>query len=375
MQKCLRLKFKKNMPLKKVLKPEEIERRNKLKQEKPLVYEKIQKFEKMIKSGKSVAIVRVEHSYQCNFSCEHCCITELRQPGVAPAMMDPVNIKNLADQADAYGLARWVITGGEPLIFSNLEEIVKAIGPERFYISSDTNGWFLDDEKARYLKKIGIDKVQISIDGAFAKVHDGFRRKAGSHERTMKAIDAAKNAGLAVIVQTVATSQRLRSKEFRDFLKLINDKGVSVYVSFGKPVGAWKGEFGSLITKADLKYMKRLEKKYKVFTHLTSSYGIKGSCIAGCGMVSITAGGEVTPCPYMHISMGNVLKEPFEDIMQRTMNNRHFGGRVNVCMMAESDENGGPGEFLKKYIVGRVYPEEKLPVSHVKVFTEEDYVK
>jgi len=357
------------------IKPEEKEKRNKLKLEKPLVYEKIQKFGDMVKNGKSIAIVRVEHSYQCNFSCEHCCITELRQPGVEPVMMDLKNIKKLADEADAYGSARWVITGGEPLIFKNLEEIVKAIGSDRFYISSDTNGWFLDDEKAKYLKKIGIDKVQISIDGSCPEVHDKFRRKEGSHERTMKAIDAAQKAGLAVIVQTVAISQRLRSQEFKDFLKLINDKGVAVYVSFGKPVGAWKGEFGALITKDDLVYMKELEKKYNVFTHLTPSYGMKGSCIAGCGMVSITAGGEVTPCPYMHISMGNVLSEPFDKIMERIMNNKHFGGRVDVCMMAEAGKNGGPGKFLKKYIVGKVYPEKKLPVSHTKVFSKEDYVK
>lgn len=362
------------MTKKRILTPEEQKKREGLMALKPRVYEKIQNFEKMVDGGKSVAIVRVEHSYQCNFSCEHCCITELRQPGIKPAMMDPENIKNLADQADAYGLARWVITGGEPLIFENLDEMVKAIGPERFYISSDTNGWFLDDEKAKHLKEIGIDKVQISIDGVSPAVHDEFRRKIGSHERAMRAIDAAKNAGLAVIVQTVATSQRLRSKEFKDFLKLINSKGVEVYVSFGKPVGAWKGEFGGLITKADLEYIKELEKKYKVFTHLTPSYGNEGSCIAGCGMVSITAGGEVTPCPYMHISMGNVLNEPLETILKRTMSNKHFGGRVNVCMMAEAGENGGPGEFLEKYIVRRVYPEEKMPVSHKKVFTKEDYI-
>jgi MoaA/NifB/PqqE/SkfB family radical SAM enzyme len=357
------------------IKPEEKQKRNKLEKEKPLVYEKIKKFENMVKGGKSIAIVRVEHSYQCNFSCEHCCITELRQPGVKPAMMEIENIKNLADQADAYGLARWVITGGEPLVFENLEEIVNAIGPKRFFIACDTNGWFLDDEKAKYLKKIGVDKVQISIDGSCPEVHDKFRRKEGSHERTMRAIDASLKAGLSVIVQTVAISQRLRSGEFKDFLKLINSKGVGVYISFGKPVGAWKGEFGSLITKADLEYVEELEKKYNVFTHLTPSYGMKGSCIAGCGMVSITAGGEVTPCPYMHISMGNVLDEPLDKILERTMKNKYFGGKVNVCMMAESDENGGCGEFLERYIVGKVYPEEKLPVSYKKVFTREDFSK
>ena len=123
------------------IKPVENQRRNKLKEEKPLVYEKIMKFEEKVARGESIAIIRVEHSYICNFNCEHCCITELRQPGVKEEMLDPKNVKRLADEADAYGLARWVITGGEPLVMKNLDEIVAAIGPERFYISSDSNGW------------------------------------------------------------------------------------------------------------------------------------------------------------------------------------------------------------------------------------------
>lgn len=362
------------MKKKGVLTSEELKRRERLKAVKPRVFEKIEMMGKMREEGKSTAIMRVEHGYMCNLNCVHCCITELRQPGVKPVMMEPENVKRLADQADTYGLTRWVITGGEPTIFENLDEIVKAIGPDRFYISSDTNGFLFDDKEAEHFKIIGIDKVQISIDGASAEEHDAFRRRKGSHERAMRAIDAAKKADLAVIVQTVATSQRLRSEEFKEFLSLINGKDVGVYVSFGKPVGAWKGNFEGLITMADLDYMKELERKYNVFTHLTPSYGNKGSCIAGLGMVSVTAGGELTPCPYMHISMGNVMKEPLKVILSRTMRVKHFGRNVNVCVMAEAGKNGGPGKFLEKYIVGRVYPEEKLPVSHEKVFTKEDYV-
>jgi hypothetical protein len=72
--------------------------------------------------------------------------------------------------------------------------------------------------------------------------------------------------------------------------------------------------------------------------------------------------------------MGNVMKEPLATILERTMRVKHFGGRVNVCMMAEAGEDGGPGKFLEEYIVGRVYPEKKLPVSYEKVFTKEDYI-
>ncbi len=38
------------------------------------------------------------------------------------------------------GLAHLVITGGEPLVFPDFDQIIEAVDPQKFYISSDTNG-------------------------------------------------------------------------------------------------------------------------------------------------------------------------------------------------------------------------------------------
>ena len=68
------------------------------------------------------------------------------------------DIKNISKQADELGLARSVITGGEPLVMRDFDQVVEAIDPDKHYIISDTNGWFLDDKKAKHIKSIGVEK-------------------------------------------------------------------------------------------------------------------------------------------------------------------------------------------------------------------------
>ena len=199
------------------LKLTEIEKRNSLKKEKPYVYEKIMKYDEKVKRGESIAIIRLVYDYTCNFRCVHCCERRVNKQKRRSFTIN--DIRELSRQADGMGLAHFVITGGEPLIFPNFDKIVEAIDPQKFYISSDTNGWFLDEKRAKHLKEIGVDKIQLSIDSLNAKEHDEFRRKLGSYKRDLRAIDAAKKAGLNIIVQTVVWKQRVRSKEFIEFLK------------------------------------------------------------------------------------------------------------------------------------------------------------
>ena len=346
---------------------EESDKRNKLKREKPYVYEKIMKYDEKIKRGESIAILQFQYDYTCNFACQHCCITRLR--GKNPdRYFTPKDVAELARQADEMGLAHIVITGGEPLVFPDFDEIVKAIDPQKFYITSDTNGWNLDEARAQHLKDIGVDKIQLSLDSLSAVTHDEFRRKSGSHERCLKAIDAAQKAGLNIIVQTVVWKERVRSQEFIDFLEFLSGKGVAVFITYAKPVGAWEGKFDSLINRDDMDYIRGLEKKYAVFTHLTPSYGVELGCIAVKRMVSITKYGDVMPCPYIHVSLGNFFEEPLRDIIERGLNIKHFGQFCDTCWVAEDRK------FIDKYLVKKIYG-KPLPVPYNEVFTKEDFIK
>jgi len=346
------------------LKPEETSKRNKLKEEKPYVYEKIMKFDEKMKRGESIAIIQFQYNYTCNFRCQHCSVKRFqgKKDGRTFTMAD---VKELARQADEMGLARFVITGGEPLVFKDFDALVEAIDPQKFYINCDTNGWFLDEKRAKHIKSIGVDRIQLSIDSLDANEHDNFRKAKGSHERAMKAVDVALDAGLGIFIQTVVTKQRLRTDEFIEFVEYFNKKGIGVFVTYAKPVGAWEGKFDVLVDKNDMDYMRKLEKKYNVFTHLTPAYGLDMGCISVKGMISVTQYGDVLPCPYIHISIGNVFEEPLKDIIQRGMNIKYFGEHVNTCLIAEDRD------FIDKYIVNRIY-HKPLPVPCSEVFTDED---
>jgi MoaA/NifB/PqqE/SkfB family radical SAM enzyme len=346
---------------------DEAYKRDKLKKEKPYVYQKILKFDEKIRLGESIAIIQFQYNFVCNFRCVHCSVKRFQGKKQCRSFtLD--DVRNLSRQADELGLARFVITGGEPLFFKDFDALVKAIDPKKFYINCDTNGWFLDEKRARHLKKIGIDRVQLSIDSLDPVEHDKFRRAKGAHARAMKAVDACKKAGLDIFVQTVVTKQRLHSDEFIKFIRYFNKRGIGVFVTYAKPVGAWEGNFDVLVNRKDMDYMRELEQKHKIFTHLTPAYGINLGCIAVKGMFSVTQYGDVLPCPYTHVSIGNVFYEPLKDIIKRGLDIKFFGEYQDTCLIAE-DRN-----FIHNYIEKHVYG-QPLPVPYNKVFTAKDRTK
>lgn len=351
----------------KKLKPEETKRRNKLEQEKPDVYKKILQFDEKLKRGETIAIIQFQYNYTCNFRCQHCSVKGFQGKKDVRQLTIP-DVQDLFLQADEMGLARVTITGGEPLVFKDFDELVAAIDPQKFYINCDTNGWFLDAEKARHMKSIGVDRVQLSLDSFNADEHDSFRNAKGAYGRALKAVDVALEAGLAIFIQTVVTKQRLYSREFIQFVEYFNKMGIGVFVTYAKPVGAWEGNFDVLVDKQGMNYMRQLEKKYHLFTHLTPGYGLNMGCIAVKGMFSVTQYGDVLPCPYIHTSIGNIFERRLADIIETGFNIKYFGEYENTCLIAE-DRN-----FIKNIVAEKIYG-KSLPVPWHKVFSDKDKTK
>ncbi len=352
---------------------EENKRRDWLKYHKPHVYNKVIKFNEKLARGEGVPIIQFQYNYECNFKCEHCCIEkfqmsrkEERESGRRYFKIE--DVKELSRQADEMGLSTIVITGGEPLIFKDFDDLVKAIDPEKFWIVSDTNGWHLDDERARHLKEIGVDKIQLSLDGVDATTHDHFRRQTGSWERCIKAIEACRKADLHVILSTVVWKGRAKSKEFHDFLELAKKLGVGTYVTYAKPVGAYEGRYDQMLTPEDEDYITDLEKKYDVFTHMTPSYGMDIGCIAVKRILPITRYGDVLPCPYTAVSLGNFFEESLQDIVNRGLNLKWFDPKSKMPCVCGVDRT-----FIDQVVVP-TYGDVQVPVRYTEIFTAEDFV-
>jgi MoaA/NifB/PqqE/SkfB family radical SAM enzyme len=81
-----------------------------------------------------------------------------------------------------------LLTGGEPTLRRDILEISRAIKQHGFRLEIDSNG-AIRPELFRELVRIGVDSIQISVDGT-QKVHDQIRGVPGSFRRALSAIEA-----------------------------------------------------------------------------------------------------------------------------------------------------------------------------------------
>ena len=321
-------------------------KRNELMLRKPYVAKKLAKINEMEENGEISPIIRLEKSYLCNFQCSHCSAEYYMDRHTDKVLkvqdkrekIDLNDIRNLSKQADELGLARFVITGGEPLVMKDFDAVVEAIDPEKHYIITDTNGWFLDLDRAKHIKSIGVEKVQLSLDSFIEKEHDDFRNRPGSYKRVMRAIDASLDAGLNLILSTVLVKGRGKTKEFEDLCKFSTEKGIGLYVSYAKPTGSCTDHPEFVIDKEDADIVRELEKKYNVFTHMTPSYGSFKGCITVKGIITVTSTAEITPCPYIDLSLGNLKQNSLKEILNRGMKNPWLGPYRPDCLIGEDQQ-------------------------------------
>jgi MoaA/NifB/PqqE/SkfB family radical SAM enzyme len=335
------------------LTPRELDKRLALSRKKPLVYKKVLKYSDKLQNGESVAIVQLQWDYICNFNCQHCSIVPFKK--VDRRKLSLEEVKDLANQIDALGLGHIDITGGEPTVFKDLDNLLEAIDPKRFYIQCDSNGFLFDFNTASHWKQIGIDKVHLSIDSLDPQVHDTLRNKQGSWQRVVDAIGYANMAGLDCHVCTVVDKNRIRSQELKDFIQFINDKGAPVSMMFAKPIGAWQGRSDLLLSQEDVDYARSLENKYWVFNHLTKSFGNDVGCIAVKRMVSINRFGDVMPAPCMQLKIGNIFETPLKDIIEKGM--KVFKHKEFKCISSQS------GDFINRYLEKTKDRELPIPIE------------
>ena len=313
----------------------------------PRVHEKIQRYHREMLSGYISPILRLKINRSlCNFHCAHCCEEpymsrdlKKRTGSIDPRpQMNLEDYRRLSDEADEYGIFRFVLTGGEALLDKNLDQLIEALDPKKHLVILDTNGWTFDENKAKWFADLGGYKAQISLDSFIEAEHDAFRRKKGSYKRVMRALKAAKDTGLELLISTCIVRDRVFSQEFEDLCEYSKAEDIPLYVTLAKPVGTAREQDDWVCTKRDVDQLKLLEAKYNVFTHMSPSYGQPGRCITVKGINTVNHDGELVPCPYMDLSIGNIVKEPLADVLDRGMRNKWLGPYRDECIIGEHKE-------------------------------------
>ena len=339
-------------------------KRDKLRREKPLVLDKLLRYPEKQARGEPCSRIDIAYDYICDLKCKHCMISRFEKKA---RKFTPADIRSVSEQADALGLAQFNISGGEPLLFKELDAIIAAMQPERFHIGISTNGHFLTADRARHLKSIGLDKVMISLDSIDPALHEENRGKLGTYDKAKASLFAARDAGLDVIVQHVVSHQNAQTDNTVALAKFAQDNGFSLDLVLAKPLGEWEGRHDVLIDDADAEFLWQLHQQYPAARRDTfPSYGLKRGCGALEGCFHITKFGDVLPCVFMHIGIGNVFTEPLKDIIDRGMSIKWFRGSPTKCLAGENRE------FIDKYM--SKFWGKPVPVDYREVFAASDFV-
>jgi MoaA/NifB/PqqE/SkfB family radical SAM enzyme len=114
---------------------------------------------KALKSRQHPVEAQIVPIRRCNLSCTYCNEFDSSSPPVPTAEM-----LNRIDLLAALGTAVVTISGGEPLLHPELDQIIRRIRRHGMLAGLITNGYLLTPERIERLNRAGLDQLQISID-------------------------------------------------------------------------------------------------------------------------------------------------------------------------------------------------------------------
>ena len=112
-------------------------------------------------SGAELKSLQIHPSRLCNLSCLHCYSSSSPKERGA---LDIALLSNALNDAADEGFNHVSISGGEPLLYQSLEELLKNAKDAEYSTAITTNGMLLDKRSLEMLKGIA-DLIAVSLDG------------------------------------------------------------------------------------------------------------------------------------------------------------------------------------------------------------------
>ncbi|MFA6331850.1 MAG: radical SAM protein [Methanoregula sp.] len=289
-----------------------------------------------------------DFTHRCNLHCKHC----YQDAQLAlPDELDTEEAKHLIREMADAGVVVIAFSGGEPLMRKDFFEIAAYAHQQGMYIALASNGTMITPEIAGRLKKIGVDYVEISLDGKDAAYHDALRGIDGAFERSVTGIRNCVENGIYSCIATTVTQDNY--DQVPEIYQLAADLGVTRVIFFNFiPTGRGAEMADKDITPCQREDLLRfiLAKNIPGFTpevlstapqlarvaiqrdkdagvpvghfHLGTELSGKtrmladfiGGCGAGRLYCSIEPQGDVQPCVFMPIKVGNIRQTPFLEI-------------------------------------------------------------
>ncbi len=279
---------------------------------------------------------------RCNLECAHCHLpatTRKERPELSSS--DELTTQEAFQLIDRIASVNpevmLILSGGEPLLREDVFELSTYASGKGMMVVLGSNGLLMNDAAARMMKQSGVFGISISLDSVNPEIHDAIRSRPGAWEKAVSAIKTCRKEGLSIQVNTVVTKKNF--EEIPELIAYARDLGAKVYSPFFL-VCTGRGEemtdlsplqyekVLSMIVAAHAKHddimirtrcaptvRRILYQKNPESRFLTMG---AGRCLAGQSYCRITPEGDVTPCPYLPLTTGNIREQDFGDIWQNS---------------------------------------------------------
>ena len=205
------------------------------------------------------------------------------------------------------GVERILLTGGEPLLYKHIFELIELINSLNMKSVMSTSAYNLDEKMARKLKEANICNTFVSINGSTKEIHNLSR---SNFEESIEGIKNLVDAGVWCGINWVARKNNV--EDFNNLLKLSKELKVN-QVNIISPKKDEKGNFEKLSHK-EIQYLDDLIRDYRkegyvsidlCFPELNyillkeKMHPVLKYCIAGRYFVDVSTEGKMSPCRHM----------------------------------------------------------------------------
>ena len=149
---------------------------------------------------------------KCQCQCKHCLVHNMEDV----SELTKNEIFNVIDEAQKLGVSQITFEGGEPTLREDLPELIQHVDKTKATSMVVTNGQRLAKDYVQFLKKSGLDYLNISIDSPHSQEHDMFRGVSGLFMDAYRGIRNSVSSGIVTGILYIARPGNCDKKSLKN---------------------------------------------------------------------------------------------------------------------------------------------------------------